>query len=377
MDHSIRRKSNIEMLRIVGMLLIISHHYVVNSGIMESITLQSHPLKYTFLTAFGMWGKTGINIFILISGYFMCTSTLTIKRYCKVAFEWIFYNYVIYFIMLDAGYETVSPLRIFQLIFSPFTYANGSGCFTASFLMFYLCIPFMNLFIRNVTGGQYKKFILMLFFLFTVLSTFFHNTLIFGEVFWFIAVYFIGGYLRLYPPKWSMSFGQSLRLLLLSMLACYMSVIGCAFLQLRFQLNLPLTFFVLDANKLGAVLVGVFLFTTFRNLNIAYSGVINLVAKTTFGILMIHANSDAWRTFMWRDLLHVDTSASLPALPLIIRSIVIVGGIFICCSLIDMVRIFLIERPVFDHFDRIESVILKVWRGIKCGLRSVYRIVLR
>lgn len=31
MDHSIRRKSNIEMLRIVGMLLIISHHYVVNS----------------------------------------------------------------------------------------------------------------------------------------------------------------------------------------------------------------------------------------------------------------------------------------------------------------------------------------------------------
>ena len=217
----------------------------------------------------------------------------------------------------------------------------------------------------------------MLLFLFTGLSTVFMNAAIFGEVFWFIAVYFIGGYLRLYPPKWSANLRQSLRLFLLSVAFCYLSVVLFAFLQTKSWCSLPLTFFVVDANKLGAVLVGIFLFSVFRNLNIAYSARINLVAKTTFGILQIHANSNAWRTFMWRDLLHVDTSASLPALPLIGRSIVIVGGIFICCSLIDMVRIFLIERPVFDHFDRIESAILKAWRGIKCGLRSVYRIVLR
>lgn len=57
MDRSVKRQSNIELLRIVGMLLIISHHYIVNSGIMESITLQDHPMKYTFLTAFGMWAR--------------------------------------------------------------------------------------------------------------------------------------------------------------------------------------------------------------------------------------------------------------------------------------------------------------------------------
>ncbi|MGO5273108.1 acyltransferase family protein [Bacillota bacterium LCP21S3_A4] len=377
MDHPHKRQSNIELLRIVGMLLIISHHYIVNSGIMESISLQDHPAKFTFLTLWGMWGKTGINIFILISGYYMCTSSLTIRRYCKIAFEWIFYHYVIYFIMLATGYETVSPSRILQLIFSPFIYANGNGCFSSSFLMFYLFIQFLNTFIRSITGGgQYRRFILLLLFLFTGLSTFFMNNAIFGEVFWFIAVYFIGGYLRLYPPKWSTNLRQSSRLLLLSVAFCYLSVILFAFLQASFQFNVPLTFFVTDANKLGAILVGVFLFSTFCNLNIAYSGKINLIAKTTFGILMIHANSDAWRTFMWRDLLHVDVSASLPALPLIGRSIVIVGGIFICCSLIDMGRIFLIERPVFNHFDRIEEVILKVWGKIKGILMGVYRIVL-
>lgn len=157
MDHLVKRQSNIELLRIVGMLLIISHHYIVNSGIMETISLQDHPTKFTFLTLWGMWGKTGINIFILISGYFMCTSSLTIKRYCKIAFEWIFYHYVIYFIMLATGYETVSPSRIFQLVFSPFIYANGSGNFCSSFLMFYLFIPFLNTFIRSLTGGGNTK----------------------------------------------------------------------------------------------------------------------------------------------------------------------------------------------------------------------------
>lgn len=32
------RNSNIELYRIVLMLIIIAHHYVVNSGIMDSIT---------------------------------------------------------------------------------------------------------------------------------------------------------------------------------------------------------------------------------------------------------------------------------------------------------------------------------------------------
>lgn len=67
MNHSIKRQSNIELLRIISMLLIVTHHYIVNSGIMETISLGDHPTKFTFLTIWGMWGKMGINIFILIS----------------------------------------------------------------------------------------------------------------------------------------------------------------------------------------------------------------------------------------------------------------------------------------------------------------------
>ena len=211
------RKSNIELLRIIGMLMIIAHHYVVNSGIMDAFEVGSTSTNYVFLTLWGMWGKTGISIFVLISGYFMCTSNLTIRRYCKVFLEWVLYHFGIYLILLIAGYETAGPERIFDLLFGIFRYANGSGNFVNSYLIFYLFIPFINTFIRNIAKAEFKKFVLLLFFVFTILSTFFFNKVIFGEVFWFIAVYFWGAYLRLYPPVWFGSFKASKRLLILSL----------------------------------------------------------------------------------------------------------------------------------------------------------------
>ena len=141
------RKSNIELLRIIGMLMIIAHHYVVNSGIMDAFEPRSTSANYIFLTLWGMWGKTAINLFILISGYFMCTSNLTIRRYCKVFLEYIYYELGIYLIMLVVGYEAVGLNRIFDLLFGIFRYANGSGNFLSSFLIFYFFIPFINIFI--------------------------------------------------------------------------------------------------------------------------------------------------------------------------------------------------------------------------------------
>lgn len=50
----VKRQSNIELLRIVGMLMIISHHYVVNSGITENLSFSQQPANALFLTLFGM-----------------------------------------------------------------------------------------------------------------------------------------------------------------------------------------------------------------------------------------------------------------------------------------------------------------------------------
>lgn len=70
------RDSNFELYRIVAMLLIIAHHFVVNSGILDKAYEAPLSANSIFLFLFGAWGKTGINCFMMITGYFMCICTL-------------------------------------------------------------------------------------------------------------------------------------------------------------------------------------------------------------------------------------------------------------------------------------------------------------
>ena len=65
------RSSNIELFRILSMLMIVAHHYVVNSGLLDCIEKQARlGVKDYFLLLFGWGGKTGIDCFVLITGYF-------------------------------------------------------------------------------------------------------------------------------------------------------------------------------------------------------------------------------------------------------------------------------------------------------------------
>ena len=66
------RDSNIELFRVITMLCIVAHHYVVNSGLLELIgKTESLTPNSIFLLLFGWGGKTGINCFLMITGWFM------------------------------------------------------------------------------------------------------------------------------------------------------------------------------------------------------------------------------------------------------------------------------------------------------------------
>lgn len=82
-----QRSSNLELYRIIVMMLIVAHHYVVLSGLAGTEGVLNHdPLSVNsiYLYLFGMWGKTGINCFMLITGYFMCTSNISWRKFIKL-----------------------------------------------------------------------------------------------------------------------------------------------------------------------------------------------------------------------------------------------------------------------------------------------------
>lgn len=343
------RDSNLELYRIVTMLLIVAHHFVVNSGVLNKayeIPLSSNSI---FLFLFGAWGKTGINCFMLITGYFMCKSNITLKKYLKLICEVIFYNVLIAVIFIITGYGGVKD------IFNAFLIVRviDSSNFLACFLIFYLLIPFLNILLKNINKKQHRVLIAILAFLYIFMSTIpkFHVTM--NYVSWFSSLYIIAAYIRFYSLRerkwglWTITFGMIGAL----------SILICLKLGTMFNENIAYRF-VSDSNTFLAFAISVCSFMYFKGLKLKQRPLINTIGGSTFGVLMIHANSDTMRQWLWKDLLNVSAKYGLPLIKLMLFSLLTILGIFTVCTLVDQVRIHTVER----FLENIESnaVYLKI-----------------
>ena len=339
------RKSNLELFRIIIMLLIVAHHYVVNSGLMPIIMEDFPSAKSTFLTLFGCAGKIGINCFVLITGYFMCTSQITLRKALKLLLQIEFYNFVLFCIFVATGYIDITPKAIF-LNLSPITSLKNG--FVACYIVFFCFIPFINILIKNMNQRQYQ---ILLGLCLTVFSIF-PQTIIpisYSYVSWFMVVYLIAAYLRLYPPQWSLSTKKTGLATIACMVMSLISVWGGAQMFSSLGKKISFFFFVSDSNKPLAVTTAVCAFLFFKNLNIGYSKVINTIAASAFGVLLIHANSNAMRQWLWKDTLdNVENYAG----NIYLHAVVSVLAVYATCTAIDFIRIQLLEKPVFKVIDQ-------------------------
>lgn len=330
--------------------MIVAHHFVVNSGLLS----QEGPLlnglidaKSVYLLLFGMWGKIGINCFLMITGYFMCTQRITIKKFLKLLLQFYFYKFVLFLIFFFAGYETLNMHRIIQLL-SPFgelTYG-----FVECFIVFYLTIPFLSVLVQNITKRQHELLLCLSLGCYTILGSIPGFNIYFNYITWFIIVFFMASYIRLHP---SSVFERKQLWCLLTVCSMVLAMLSVLFMLLRN--SSAIFFFVMDCNKILAVLVAVCSFLWFKNMNIPQNKVINAMGAATFGVLLIHANSDAMRTWLWKDTVDVVGHYSLPIGQLVLFSISVVLAIFVICNLIDQLRIATLEKWFFNWYDRVLS----------------------
>lgn len=190
-----QRDSNLELYRIIVMFMIVAHHYVVNSGLMDVMKETPTSSNSIFFYLFGMWGKTGINCFVMITGYFMCKSNITIRKFLKLVLEVIFYNTLINFIFVALGKVSLSA-KVLIFSFIPIKFIAGD--FISCFLAFYLTIPFLNILVQNMTKRQHLLLICLCLFIYTFIAMVPIFKLKMNYVSWFCVLYFIASYIRFY-----------------------------------------------------------------------------------------------------------------------------------------------------------------------------------
>jgi len=171
----------------------------------------------------------------------------------------------------------------------------------------------------------------------------------FNYVIWFVVLYFIASFVRIYPRKcfdskkiWGFAS-------LVSLFISWCSVIVGVWLLTALGKSY-VYHFVADSNKIFALTTAFCTFMFFKNLNVVYSKVINSIAASAFGVLLIHANSDTMRQWLWKDILN--NVGYYNSTLYFVHAMCSVLAIYIICTLIDMLRIKFLEKPLFKYLER-------------------------
>lgn len=338
------RQSNLELFRIILMLLIIAHHYVVNSGLSGLIQGDPTSKSSIFLLSAGAFGKIAINCFVLITGYFMCKSHITLKKFLKFILEVIFYYVVIYLLFCFLGGTNFS---LKELLLRAFPIKSIASDFTSAYVILFLLIPFINILVKNLNKYQHLALLVILIFVYTLLGSIEEIPVLHNYVSWFFVVYLVGSFIRLYPGKLSSNLKFWGVASVASLIACIASIFLC--ISTKNHTLTYIYYYVIDSNKILAVISSISLFMLFKNIPIRQNKFINYLAASTFGVLLIHASGRVMVNWLWNVAFKNPTFYGKTILPL--HLLVAVISVYSVCIIIDKARIKFLEKPLFTRLD--------------------------
>lgn len=294
----VARLTNIELLRIVAMFLIVLHHGVVHGNLNFTGSLDVNKL---FLSLFIFGGKFGVNIFVLISGYFLCRASFSMRKVSKILGEILFYIIIVLSFVIVFFYDSITYERIVSCIY-PY---QG---FAVNYIYLYILFPYINKTLQCLSRENILKLLLFLVFIMSFLTTFLPKFDGFWLLSWLVLLYMIGGYIRNYITYTIITkYHNKFLMITIGLILLTNAVTGIIhFMKESF---LSKSFFWLDERTLFAdnsftlLVASICFFMYFLGMNID-SSLINNISSKMFGVLLIHDNP--FRFIIFEDILKLD-----------------------------------------------------------------------
>lgn len=334
------RDSNFELLRIIAMIMIIAHHFSVHGGFCfsdEHLTVNRLWINYL-----SIGGKLGEDLFVLISGYFLVYKDK--GHIARLFILWItlcFYSVIMYVVFTLAGQTDSFSVKSFVKCFLPVS--RSEWWFASTYFVMVLFVPFYNKFLRELKQKEYIKFIILGGVCWCVIPTVLFSSFEGNNLIWFLYLYAVAGYLRLWQDNISFKLSPKVSFGLAGLLfigLCLITVL-IDWAKERFTWFFLEPSFFYGQNQIPIFAMALLLFIGIKDTKIKYSKMVNTIGGATFGVYLIHDNHFV-RPWLWNNVFHnAEYGESIWLIP---YSILVILLVFIVCALVEVVRKRFVER---------------------------------
>ncbi len=351
-----KREANFEILRVIAILMVLILHYLSHADLLlktgESMT--SLQIAGQFMESFCI---VAVNVWVLISGYFLSKSGFKLTRILQLITEVYFYTLLVTLVMQAVNSANVAETdRIFKTTQFLFPISSEHYSFATAYVLLYVIAPILNKGVLYMTRKQLKASIIGLLIWFCIIKSFvpvnFSTDMMGYNLDWYICLYLIAAYIRKYNVRIVNSAKTSLLLYVgTSVLSFIMAVIlhEINYKTGRLIYYSGVTF---HYNFILCLVGALGLFSTFRYLKIK-EGIIakgaRILAPYSFGIYLLHEHleiRDRWVEWM------IGIFGPIPStiIGIIVHMIVCVFTLFVSCVFVDWIR-----SVIFGFVERVCS----------------------
>ena len=366
-----KRIIGLDLLRIFSMFGIIGLHIINQGGIINNLKINS--INYYIVLFLLIIFYTSVDIFGLLSGYLNINKKNNKNsRIIELIIITLFYSMCIFSIFYIFNLCDVRKLGYKELIFNIFPILKGRYWYITCYVFLFFVIPYINMLCNYMSKDNYKKLLIILFILFTIIpnifgmNDFFHINNGYSP-FWLIYCYIVGGYIKLYDIKLDIKkIIKYILILLFSTLIInsLIRIIGYSFLHKVVKGD----WFINYISPL-TLSTSILLLLLFKNINInnKLNKVIIYLSGASFAVYIIHCHKLIY------DYVLINLYKPFIEYNPILVFLIIIGSIFlvyITCSIIDFLR-----KKIFNIF-RINRLInyigLKMDKVINIKLEDKY-----
>lgn len=339
------RMANLELLRCVAMMMVVVLHYLGKGKLLVNLSggaLGGAGLAAWILESFCI---VAVNVYILISGYFLCSSSFKLSRLISLYLQLWVYSVGIGLLAAATGVYPAAEFSVHYLITLFFPVMMGHYWFLSAYVFIYLLLPLIGMAARSLSRRQMQVVIALLFLVFCLLKSVIPARLEMDgqgyDCLWYLCVFLAAAYIRRFGLSFLQNRFKALGLYVAGCLAALAELMVLRQVYLRTGSLEHIMKVPLEYNHILPFVASVGLFGVFLNLRVPRkaAGLVNRIAPYTLGVYLLHENLGA--RYQWQKWLGAGRVVSVPELLLWTAAAVVC--VFAAGILVDAVRAFLMR----------------------------------
>ena len=339
-----KRMVNIELLRIVSMMMVVMLHYLGKGNLLPPLTGSMTVNGYV---AWGMESLciVAVNVYMLISGYFLVESGFKPGRLVELLCQVLFYSILVPIVLMILGIIPASVFGINHILETVLPVQMVHYWFITVYVIMYLLSPVLSTAAKAMKQEQLRNTIVALLLFFSVSKSILPFQLVNDnkgyDGLWFVCVFLVAAYMRLYGLDFFTAKGNGRRGTLGYLAGCVGVYAIMLLVRAVYLKTGSLDHFIQNTyhyNHILTLFAAVSLFYAFYHLKFNgekwWSKLICKVAPYTLGVYLLHEQLDM--RYLWPKWLGATAECNVAML--ILKSVFSVLIVFAVGIIVDMAR---------------------------------------